>query len=58
LVGREHPQTHHLESETYTWSVLPEELRPENNAELAAGIAAELGWLRDRLVSLGLEEIA
>jgi sugar phosphate isomerase/epimerase len=58
LVGREHPQTHHLESETYTWSVLPEGLRPENNAELAAGIAAELGWLRDRLVSLGLEEIA
>ncbi|MPZ95804.1 MAG: metabolite traffic protein EboE [Propionibacteriales bacterium] len=57
LVGGEHPRTHHLESETYTWSVLPERQRPSDGAELAAGIAGELGWLRDRLVSLGLEPV-
>jgi hypothetical protein len=47
--------THHLESETYTWSVLPS--APQNQQELAEGIAGELAWLRDRLVGLGLEEI-
>jgi sugar phosphate isomerase/epimerase len=55
LVGGPVPLTHHLESETYTWSVLPDP--PRNTAELAAGIAGELGWLRDRLESLGLEAI-
>jgi sugar phosphate isomerase/epimerase len=55
LVGGAHPLTHHLESETYTWSVLPS--APKNRQELAEGIAGELAWLRDRLVGLGLEEI-
>ncbi|MEV6417673.1 metabolite traffic protein EboE [Kribbella sp. NPDC051718] len=55
LVGGAHPLTHHLESETYTWSVLPN--APQNQQELAEGIAGELAWLRDRLVGLGLEEI-
>jgi len=55
LVGGAHPLTHHLESETYTWSVLPK--APKTQQELAEGIAGELGWLRDRLVGLGLEEI-
>lgn len=55
LVGGAHPLTHHLESETYTWSVLPK--APKNQQELAEGIAGELAWLRDRLVGLGLEEI-
>ncbi|WP_433021097.1 metabolite traffic protein EboE [Kribbella sp. CA-294648] len=55
LVGGTHPLTHHLESETYTWSVLPN--APTTRQELAQGIAGELGWLRDRLVGLGLEEI-
>jgi len=55
LVGGPSPRTHHLESETYTWSVLPEP--PRDTAELAAGIAGELGWLRDRLDSLGLEAL-
>lgn len=58
LVGGATPRTHHLESETYTWSVLPKAQRPRDVEELAAGIAGELGWLRDRLVSLGLEAIA
>jgi sugar phosphate isomerase/epimerase len=52
LVGGPHPLTHHLESETYTWSVLPSP--PKDQQELAEGIAGELGWLRDRLVALGL----
>lgn len=55
LVGGEHPLTHHLESETYTWSVLPS--APKSTQELAEGIAGELGWLRDRLIGLGLEEV-
>ncbi|MGC4941851.1 metabolite traffic protein EboE [Kribbella sp. DT2] len=55
LVGGEHPLTQHLESETYTWSVLPN--GPKNQQELAEGIAAELGWLRDRITALGLEEV-
>ena len=55
LVGGPAPRTHHLESETYTWSVMPEP--PRDTAELAAGIAGELGWLRDRLDSLGLEAL-
>lgn len=53
LVGGERPRTQHLESETYTWSVLPDP--PKNTDELADGIAGELSWLRDRLVALGLE---
>jgi sugar phosphate isomerase/epimerase len=55
LVGGAHPLTQHLESETYTWSVLPD--GPTNQQELAEGIAAELSWLRDRITGLGLEEI-
>jgi hypothetical protein len=55
LVGGAHPLTHHLESETYTWSVLPS--APNSQQELAEGIAGELNWLRDRLTGLGLEEI-
>jgi sugar phosphate isomerase/epimerase len=55
LVGSAHPLTQHLESETYTWSVLPD--GPTNQQELAEGIAAELSWLRDRITGLGLEEI-
>ena len=35
----------HYEAETYAWSVLPSELRV---ADLAAGIATELRWLRER----------
>ncbi|MEV6694355.1 metabolite traffic protein EboE [Micromonospora sp. NPDC051196] len=44
----------HLDVETYTWGVLPAARRPGNDAELAAGIAAELAFARDELVALGL----
>lgn len=55
LVGGAHPLTHHLESETYAWSVLPDP--PKTHQELAEAIAAELTWIRDRLVGLGLTEL-
>jgi sugar phosphate isomerase/epimerase len=45
----------HVEVETYTWPVLPEPC--QDPRELNAGIAAELGWVRDRMVGLGLKEV-
>ncbi|WP_049580322.1 metabolite traffic protein EboE [Streptomyces sp. SBT349] len=57
LVGGEHPLTHHLEVETYTWQVLPPALRPRTPAQLAEGIAAELALARDLLTGLGLKEL-
>jgi hypothetical protein len=56
LLGGATARTAHVEVETYTWQVLPAAARPENDAELVAGIAAELAWTRDRLLSLGLTE--
>jgi hypothetical protein len=47
------PLTRHVEVETYTWSVLPGGAPPD----LAAGIAAELDWMRAQLGSLGLKEL-
>jgi len=55
LVGGEHPRTLHLESETYTWSVLP--TSPRDVHELVEGIAGELAWLRSRITALGLEAL-
>ncbi|WP_112245581.1 metabolite traffic protein EboE [Kribbella monticola] len=55
LVGGPEPLTHHLECETYTWSVLPSP--PKSKEELAEGIAGELAWLRDRLIALGLTQL-
>jgi sugar phosphate isomerase/epimerase len=57
LVGGEHPLTHHLEVETYTWQALPAALRPRARAQLADGIAAELTLARDLLTHLGLKEL-
>jgi sugar phosphate isomerase/epimerase len=57
LVGGDHPVADHLEVETYTWGVLPPALRPSDDAGLVAGIAAELAWARDHLVSLGLDAL-
>ena len=58
LVGGPRPLTAHLEVETYTWQVLPPGQRPAGDADLVAGIAAELAWTRDRLRDNGLEEVA
>lgn len=48
--------TGHVEVETYTWQVLPAGQRPDSPAGLVAGIAAELRWLREQLLTLGLTE--
>jgi sugar phosphate isomerase/epimerase len=58
LVGGDTALTDHLEVETYTWSVLPQAVRPTDDASLAASIAGELAWLRDTLIDLGLKEPA
>jgi sugar phosphate isomerase/epimerase len=57
MVGGDAPVTDHLEVETYTWSVLPPDQRPDDERALVAGLAAELGWLRDQLSDLGLEAL-
>ncbi|MET9248867.1 metabolite traffic protein EboE [Nonomuraea sp. NPDC003709] len=51
LLGGPSPLTRHVEVETYTWNVLP-----GASPDLAAGIAAELDWMRGRLTSLGMKE--
>ena len=56
LVGGDTALTDHLEVETYTWTVLPEAVRPTDDAALAMSIAGELAWLRDALIDLGLKE--
>ena len=58
LVGGETAVTDHLEVETYTWTVVPEAVRPTDDAALAVSIAGELAWLRDTLIDLGLKESA
>ena len=55
LIGGSQAVTHHLEVETYTWSVLPDP--PKHDAGLVAGLAKELAWTRDRLLALGLEQL-
>jgi hypothetical protein len=57
ILGGPHPATRDLEVETYTWSVLPKDRRPTDDAGLVAGLAAELRWASDQLVSLGLEPL-
>jgi hypothetical protein len=42
---------HHLEMETYTWEVLPEELRTE---EVADQVIREYQWTLDALEERGL----
>jgi hypothetical protein len=56
LLGGQTARTAHVEVETYTWQVLPAAARPETDADLVAGIAAELSWTRDRLLDLGLTQ--
>jgi sugar phosphate isomerase/epimerase len=54
LLGGPAARCDHFEVETYTWGVLPAELRPDTPGQLAAGIAAELAFTRDELQALGL----
>ncbi len=54
LVGGPTAVCDHLDVETYTWSVLPPAQRPATPAQLAEGIAAELRFARDELLTLGL----
>lgn len=56
LFGGETAGTSHIEVETYTWQVLPSGQRPDGVGGLVAGIAAELRWLREQLLMLGLTE--
>jgi sugar phosphate isomerase/epimerase len=58
LVGGPKALCDHLDVETYTWSVLPPARRPDGDAALADGIAAELAFARDTLVDLGLSATA
>jgi len=44
----------HLEIETYTWNVLPENLRASDDAMLIAGLTAELDWLEQAMQQRGL----
>lgn len=53
LVGGPRARVHHLEIETYTWSVLPGGAPGDEDA-MADGLAAELAWTRTELVRLGL----
>lgn len=59
LYGGETVRSPHLEVETYTWDVLPETERPPGDAVsgTVAGIAAELAWTREQLLTLGLMEV-
>ncbi|MFF2777427.1 metabolite traffic protein EboE [Streptomyces sp. NPDC058052] len=52
LLRADTPVTRHFETETYTWSVLPQP--PSDSTGLADGIAAELAWTRRELLALGL----
>lgn len=46
----EHPQCQpHLELETYSWGVLPEQHRPRNDEELIQGMQAELVFIEKSL---------
>lgn len=46
-IWKKEPFTHHLEVETYTWEVLPEELK----LEMAQSIIRELDWVKKELES-------
>ncbi|HEY8583987.1 MAG TPA: metabolite traffic protein EboE [Capillimicrobium sp.] len=45
---REQPLSRHLEIETYTWDVLPEELRSDDIVDY---VAREIEWVRDQLLA-------
>jgi hypothetical protein len=47
-IHREKPISAHLEVETYTWDVLPEDAR---RVDVATAIARELAWVKERLTA-------
>jgi len=52
---RDHPELHpHLEVETYTWTALPEQIRPKDESTLVDGLCAELHWLETEMQKRGL----
>ena len=52
---RDNRQLHpHLEVETYTWTALPEKVRPRNQAMMIDGLTVELQWLEAQMQSRGL----
>ncbi|MEN3281496.1 MAG: hypothetical protein V7607_2636 [Solirubrobacteraceae bacterium] len=53
LLSRPEP-VGNIEIETYTWTLLPEELRPKDDEGLIEGLTRELAWARDRMLELGL----
>ncbi|MCL1126900.1 metabolite traffic protein EboE [Shewanella surugensis] len=51
----DHPDMHpFLEVETYSWQVLPVDIRPRNNDELIMQITKELSWVESELKKRGL----
>jgi sugar phosphate isomerase/epimerase len=56
LYGGQRARSPHVEVETCTWAVLPEQDRPAGSAGLVAGIAAELRYACDLLVHSGLSK--
>lgn len=52
------PSVTNLETETYTWPMLPHHLRPPGADWLARGVALELAWLRDELEKAGYSSVA
>jgi sugar phosphate isomerase/epimerase len=56
LFGGPRALTDHIEVETYTWSVLLDDRRPDRAGDLAAGLAAEIDWTRRELLALGLRD--
>ncbi|NDL57666.1 metabolite traffic protein EboE [Phytoactinopolyspora mesophila] len=57
LFGGNTAATSHIEVETYTWSVLPQDRRPAGDEGLTDGLAAEVRWVADRLKDLGMEAL-
>ena len=49
------PACDHFDVETYTWGVLPPDLRPRTDAGVAAGIAAELAYARALMAQLSTD---
>jgi sugar phosphate isomerase/epimerase len=54
LAGPE-PACDHFDVETYTWGVLPPDLRPRTDAGVAAGIAAELAYAQALMAQLSTD---